>query len=98
MTDRPDREAAGYQLPPPPPPAPPPEKPPPEEKPLDPDVDGGVEVSVPDVDTVKPSIALENARNVKGVVAMYHDDVSGGWSSSPAKAAAHLPVAPKTIA
>src|SRR5439155_10937343 len=88
---------AGYQLPPPPPPAPPPENPPPE-KPLEPDVDGGVDVNVPDVETVKPSIALENARNVNGVDAMYHDEVSGGWSSRPANAAAHLPVAPKTIA
>ena len=55
-------------------------------------------MSVPDVETVKPSIAPENARNVNGAVEMYHDDVSGGWSSRPANAAAHLPVAPKTIA
>src|ERR687897_3874941 len=97
MPGPPPRPAAASQLPPPPPPAPPPEKPPPE-KPLDPDVDGGVDVSVPDVETVKPSIALENARNVNGADATYHDDVSGGWSSRPAKAAAHFPVAPNTIA
>src|SRR5262249_56141592 len=70
----------------------------PAEKRVEAGVDGGVEVSVPDVDTVKPSIALEKARNVNGVVEMYQDDVSGGWSSKPAKAAAHLPVAPNTIA
>ena len=48
MTARP------YQEPPPPPPPPPPEKPPPPLKPLDPEVDGGVEVSVPAVVIVKP--------------------------------------------
>src|SRR5262249_3064658 len=80
-------DPTGYQLPPPPPPAPPPENPPPE-NPLEPVVDGGVDVSVPDVDTVKPSIALEKARNVNGVVEMYQDDVSGGWSSKPPNAAA----------
>ena len=44
-----EREATGgprYQEPPPPPPPPPPENPPPQ-KPLEPDVDGGDDVSVP---------------------------------------------------
>src|SRR5262249_47490885 len=50
----------GYQEPPPPPPPPPPEKPPPPENPLPPDVDGGVDVSVPALETVKLFIVLAN--------------------------------------
>ena len=60
------REATGvgYQDPPPPPPPPPPENPPPEnpDDPLEPEVDGGVDTSVPALATVKLLIAPENAR------------------------------------
>jgi hypothetical protein len=49
-----------YHEPPPPPPPPPPENPPPE-KPEDPDVEGGVEVSVPALAMVNPLMAPENA-------------------------------------
>ncbi len=99
MSDHPeDRIGVAHQEPPPPPPPPPPENPPPEEKPLDPEVDGGVEVSVPDVVTVKPLIALENARYSNGVLDRYHELVSGGAPSRPANVRAHLSVAPNTTA
>ena len=53
-----------YQEPPPPPPPPPPEKPPPEkpDDPLEPEVDGGVDASVPALATVKLLMALEKIR------------------------------------
>src|SRR5687768_10737915 len=91
-------EAARYQEPPPPPPPPPPEEPPPPLKPLEPDVDGGDEESVPAVVVVKPLIALENTMYSKGRLDRYHEDVSGGSPSRPENARAHLSTAPKTMA